>query len=300
MLSKNRLLVVLGPTASGKSSLAIALAREFVGEIISADSRQVYKGLDIGSGKVAKRERRGVTHHLIDVSAPNSEYNVHHFQTDAARAIRAIQKKGKLPILCGGTGFWIEALLSGQALPRVRPNPLLRAKLQRLGAAELFKMLQEKDPDRALAIDRHNPRRLIRAIEIVEATRKPVPPLTAKSHYDSLILGIALPQEVLFKKIHVRLQKRLRQGMLDEVKGLLASGVSARRLIDLGLEYRYCTLYLEGKLTRPEFEKRLEKEIREYAKRQMTWFRRMEKKYPIRWVKNQQMAKTLIDAFLKK
>ena len=295
----NKLVVILGPTASGKSDLAIALARKFKGEIISADSRQVYRGMDIGTGKVTKREQRLVPHHLLDVASPKKNYTVHHFQRDARKAIRTIQQRGKLPILCGGTGFWIEAVLSDMALPQVKPDARLRVKLARLTAAQLYMRLKKLDSVRARSIDRHNSVRLIRALEIVMTTRKPVPPLIGTSHYNALIIGIRVPKKTLQKRIDTRLTKRLKQGMVAEVKRLLTQGVPAKRLIDLGLEYRYVTRCLQGKISRAEMQAELAQAIKKYAKRQMTWFRGMEQKgFKIFWIQNAKQANIPVDKFV--
>ncbi len=276
MLAKPKVLVIIGPTASGKSDLAIRLAKKYNGEIISADSRQVYKGMDIGSGKVTKREQRMVRHHLLDIASPKRMYTVAHFKRDAARAIRDIVKRGKLPIICGGSGFWIEALLSSAQFPNVAPNKLLRKKLSKLSAAKLFSMLEKKDPERAANIDTHNPVRLIRALEIIDATNKPVQKRRlSESPYDAEIILLNPNQKVLYARIEKRLTTRFKQGMIAEVQRLRKSRVSDRRLIELGLEYRYITLYLQGKLTRKEMEAKLLSEIKKYAKRQMTWFQGM-------------------------
>lgn len=294
----NKLIVILGSTASGKSDLAIALARKYNGEIISTDSRQVYRGMDIGTGKVTKREQRMARHHLLDVVSPKKTYTVHHFQRDALKAIRKIQQRGKLPILCGGTGFWIETVLSDAKLPAVKPNPELRKKLARLTPAQLYVRLKKLDPARARSIDRHNPVRLIRALEIVMTTRKPVPPLSHSSPYDKLVIGVKRPASKLRKRIQKRLAARLRKGMIAEVKRLRKSGVSDTRLIDLGLEYRYVTYFLQGKIPRTEMERQLTGAIQDYAKRQMTWYRRMHKRFPIYWITKHTDAEILTKKFL--
>ncbi len=274
-----KLLILLGPTATGKTSISIELAKKYNGEIISADSRQVYRGMDIGTGKVTKTEQRMARHHLLDVANPKRSYTVSHFQHDAVRAIRDISKRGKLPIICGGTGFWVEALLSGSQFPSVPPNKILRKKLSKLSAEKLFAILQKKDPERAATIDTHNPVRLIRALEIIEATRKPVGKLRlSESPYDAKIILLNPSQKTLFARIEKRLKARLRQGMIAEIKHLRTSGVSDKRLIEFGLEYRYVTQYLQGKLNRQEMEAKLLSEIKKYAKRQMTWFRGMGKR----------------------
>lgn len=276
---KPKIIVIIGPTASGKSDRAIRLAKKYNGEIVSADSRQVYRGMDIGSGKVTKREQRMAPHHLLDVASPTRNYTVVHFQRDAKRAIRDILKRGKLPIICGGTGFWIEALLIDQPFPKVPPNKTLRKKLSKLPAEKLYAILKKKDPQRARTIDRHNPVRLIRALEIIAATKKPVPALRKNdSPYEAKIIVINPSQKILYRRIERRLKQRLRHGMIAEVRRLRANGVPDKRLVALGLEYRYVTFYLQGKLTRKEMEEKLLSEIKKYARRQMTWLRGMKRR----------------------
>lgn len=275
MHPKHKIICIVGPTASGKSALAVELARKFNGEIISADSRQVYKGMDIGSGKITKREMRGVPHHLLDVASPKSVYTASHFKRDGQKAIKKIISRGKLPIIVGGTGFYIDTLLGRATLPEVPPNKVLRKKLSEKTPEQLFKILQKLDPARAKTIDRHNGVRLIRAVEIATALGK-VPHLETRfpSDYKILWIGLNLPPEKLKKNIHIRLQTRLKQGMVTEVRRLRKQGVSWKRLYDLGLEYRYISLFLQGKLSREEMLSKIKSESWHYAKRQMTWFKR--------------------------
>ena len=278
-----KIIVILGPNASGKTALAIAIAKKFNGEIISADSRQVYRGMDIGTGKVTKREMRGIPHHLLDVASPKKTFTVARYQVLGRRAIKKILKKGKLPIIVGGTGFYIDALLYDYALPAIKPDPALRRKLEKESAEALFKKLRRLDPRRAKRIDRHNKRRLVRALEIIIGTGKPVPVLRRKKpSFDVLKLGIKLPQEILKARIRKRLRMRLKKGMVEEVKRLRRGGVSLKRLDNFGLEYRYISRYLQGLLTKKEMIDLIEKESWRYAKRQMTWFR---KDKTIRWLK---------------
>jgi tRNA dimethylallyltransferase len=291
-----KLIAIVGQTATGKSSLGIALARKLRGTIVSADSRQVYRGLDIGSGKVTKQEQRLAPHVLLDVANPRRSYTVANYIRDARRAIKKIFVAKRVPIVVGGTGFWIDALLSGTNLPAVRPNPALRKKLSKQTAAQLFRRLQRLDPKRAEAIDRHNPVRLIRALEIVLTTKKPVPIAKPDEPYNVLWLGLRLPPKKLRVAIHTRLQRRMRAGLVAEVRELLASGVPAQRLLDLGLEYRFVTKYLQNKLGRNEMLRQLETAIVQYAKRQKTWFKRNPK---IHWIKNTQQATKLSRGFLK-
>ncbi len=293
-----RTLVILGPTASGKSDLAILLAQKYNGEIISADSRQVYRGLDIGSGKVSVDEQALVPHHLLDVASPKRTYNVTHFVRDAKRAIADIQKRGKTPIICGGTGFWIQALIEDQPFPAVKPNPELRKKLEKFSAEELFAQLKEKDPVRAQSIDVQNKVRLIRALEIVEALGA-VPPLPKQQGVRSkeqayVIITLNPSLEILYHNISIRLEKRLEQGMIAEVEKLRADGLSWKRLESFGLEYKYVALLLENKIELQDMKERLEFEIRHYAKRQLTWLRRFEKSHPLHWITSPSEAEKFI------
>ncbi|HEX3095827.1 MAG TPA: tRNA (adenosine(37)-N6)-dimethylallyltransferase MiaA [Patescibacteria group bacterium] len=288
MKPKKSLVVIVGPTASGKSELAVELAQKMGGEIISADSRQIYKGMDIGSGKVegkwklvargsAKRKvfvYKNIPHYLIDVASPRTQYSVARFKREAEKAIADILARGKQPIICGGTGHWIDALVFGQALPEVGSIHQLRAKLSKLTTTELYKKLQKLDPRRAKEIDAQNPRRLIRALEIVISTGKPVPKLKTSSKYDIKWIGLNPSKEALERKIKKRLEERLKGGMIAEVKKLRASGLSWKKLEGFGLEYKYCALFLQKKMTRQELEDQLFIAIRQYAKRQMTWWKR--------------------------
>ena len=269
----SKILVIVGPTSSGKTSLSIRLAQKFNGEVISADSRQVYKGMDIGTGKVTKKEMQGIKHYLLDVVSPKTEYNAAKFVKAAEKAIKQIQKKGKLPIICGGTMFWVDALLYG--LPEtVKPDPQLRKKLEKLSTEKLFIKLKKIDPTRAKTIDKNNKRRLIRALEIVLKTGQPVPKPLKKLKYDALKIGVKRDNQTLKKLIHNRLIARMRQGMVAEVKKLHKYGVSWQKLDDFGLEYRWLSRYLRGLITKQEMLERLELEINHYAKRQMTWLKR--------------------------
>lgn len=288
-------MVVLGPTASGKSALAVALARKWNGEVISADSRQVYRGLNIGSGKITKKEMRGVRHHLLDVASPRSVFTVAQYQKRARAAVKKILARGKLPIITGGTGMYIDALIHNWELPAVKPNPDLRKKLEKKSAAELFEELKQTDRERASIIDPHNKRRLIRALEIIHATGKPVSRLGKGSPYDVLKIGIRLPDKELKTRIERRLLARLHSGMLNEVKKLRAQGLNVKRLDDFGLEYRYASRYLRGMINKKELFETLKKEIWRYAKRQMTWWKRDQE---IIWIEDKKTAAPLIRQFL--
>lgn len=272
---KQRLLVILGPTASGKSDLAVVLAKKYNGEIVSADSRQVYKGLDIGTGKITKREMRGVPHHLLDVASVRRQFSVARFKKLAEKTIADIGRRGKLPILCGGTGFYIQAIVDDLVLPQTKANKALREKLERQSPKQLFALLKKHDPRRAKTIDPKNKRRLIRALEIADELGKS-PKLSQKiGRHDVLHIGISLPDSLLREKIHARLIKRLRSGMVAEVRRLKEkNGVSWKRFDDLGLEYRFIAQFLKGELTKQDMTEKLETAIWHYAKRQKTWFKR--------------------------
>ena len=302
LTNKPKLIVVLGPTSSGKSDLAVAIARAIkqrklaIGaEVISADSRQVYTGLDIGSGKITKKEMRGVRHHLLDVASPKRTFTVTRYQRLAKRAIRDIIKRNSIPILCGGTGLYIDAVVHDQVIPTVPPQPLLRKKLERESTESLFTQLTQLDPQRSQTIDRYNRRRLIRALEIVLATGSPVPPLATSSPYDTLAIGIARPSETLNQLITTRLRKRIKAGMFNEIKILHAAGVSWDRLDDLGLEYRWVSRYLRGLIAKDAMIEKLITESIRYAKRQMTWFKRDKR---IHWVADETEAMQLVEQFL--
>jgi len=293
-LFRPKIIVILGPTASGKSELAIKIARRFNAEIISADSRQVYKGLDIGSGKVTKKEMMDIPHHLLDVASPKQIFTVAQYQKLAKKALQKILKKGKLPIICGGTGFYIDALIYDYQLPEVPPDKKMRKKLEGLELTELLKILRRIDPERFKTIDRKNKRRLIRAIEIAETIGK-TPKLKKHSSYNVLKIGIKKPPKELKKLIEERLKKRLKQRLIKEVKNLRRQGLNWQRLDDLGLEYRYVSRYLAGLINKKEMIDSILKESWQYVKRQMTWFKKDKEIY---WVKNIQKAINLAKEFV--
>lgn len=292
----NKLVVILGPTSSGKSDLAIRLARKFRGEIISADSRQVYKGLDIGTGKVTKKEQKQILHHLLDVASPKKQFTVAEFKPLALEAIGNIRAKNKLPFLVGGTPFYIYATIDDLQIPEVAPNKKLRKHLRNKSTGDLFRILKKLDPRRAGNIDRHNPHRLIRAIEIVRSTGSPVPSLQKRGSDQVLILGIKKDLPKLYKLIDQRLEKRLKQGLVAEVKKLLKQKIGHRRLTEMGLEYRFVSLYLQGHLTNEQMKEQLKSSIHKFAKRQLTWFKTDNR---IKWITNQKQAERLIKNYLK-
>ncbi len=274
MVLKSKIIVIVGPTASGKSDLAVEIALRFNGEVVSADSRQVYRGLDIGSGKMTKTEMRGVQHHLLDVASPMRQFSVVEYRHLALSAITDITKRGKIPILCGGTGFYIQSIINGIIIPEVPPNKELRKKLASKNAAELFAMLEKLDPRRAAEIDAKNPVRLVRAIEIAQKLGSVPPVKVEPSRFDVLQIGITIDRNTLSKKISERLVKRMKKGMLAEGRRLHTEGLSWKRMRAFGLEYRGMTDLLTKTINRAEMEKTIITESMRYAKRQMSWFKR--------------------------
>ncbi|MDR3571540.1 MAG: tRNA (adenosine(37)-N6)-dimethylallyltransferase MiaA [Candidatus Pacebacteria bacterium] len=275
-MKRQKILVIVGPTASGKTALGIELAKKFAGEIISADSRQVYRGLDIGTGKVTKREMRGVPHYLLDIASPKRTVTAHEFATKARRAIRTIAASGSLPIIVGGTGFYIDTLLGRISLPDVPPNPAFRKRLQKKTAAHLYALLKKKDPRRAKSMDtpseRNNKVRLIRALEIAVAG-KPRAELP-KAEFDVLWIGISPKESALEERIMRRLKARMKIGMLAEATRLHKQGLSFKRMEELGLEYRALARLQQKKIDRKQFDEELFREIRRYAKRQIVYWKR--------------------------
>lgn len=293
MNNQQRIIAVVGPTASGKSALAVEIARLVGGEIISADSRQVYTGLDIGTGKVTKREMRGVPHHLLDVANPKRTMSVVQYERLATRAIQDILKRGKVPIICGGTGQYVDAVLTNASFPEVPPNASLRRELEKLSAEKLFEKLKKLDSARAETIDAKNPRRLIRAVEIATALGSVPARTPATERYNTLYIGLTLPKEALAERIHTRLIARMRRGMVAEARRLHEQGLLWKRMDSLGLEYRFLAQFLQKKITRNEMFELLEIAIRQYSKRQMVWFKRNKN---IKWFKPSEEKKILITA----
>jgi tRNA dimethylallyltransferase len=293
-----KIIVILGPTASGKSEMAVKLAKKFDGEIVSADSRQVYKEMDIGTGKVTKKEMQGIPHYLLDVASPKRRFTVVQYRKLALKAIEKILKKRKIPIICGGTGFYIQAVVNGIIIPEVKPDWRLRKKLEKKTTKELLKRLKELDPKRAKTIDKKNRRRLIRALEIIIKTKKTVPLLTKKPlPYPVLMIGIRKSPEALKELIRERFFKWLREGFLKEVLKLRKIGLSWRRVEEFGIHYQTAAQYLQTKITDREMIENSLRELQNYAKRQMTWFKRDNR---IHWVKNYKEAEKLVKNFLQK
>lgn len=271
------LIVILGPTASGKSALGIALAQHFGGEIVSADSRQVYRGLDIGSAKVTPEERALVPHHLLDVVEPQEVYTVAHFQREASVAIDGILARSRQPFLVGGSPHYIQAVVDNLDIPRVPPNMELRAQLELRPLAHLLAHLEELDAASAASIDQRNSRRVIRALEVCLLTGRPFSEQRAVAAplYRCLLLGISWPRAVLYERIDTRVDARMAQGMIQEVRDLLERGVSHERLEALGLEYRFVSRWLRGEYaSEATMVERLKYAIHDFTRRQLSWFRK--------------------------
>jgi len=276
MKTKQKLIIILGQTATGKSDFAVEIAKQINGEIISADSRQVYKGMNLGSGKITKKEMQGVPHYLLDIISPLKIFSVSDFQKLSLKEIEKISSKNKIPIICGGTGFYIDSITKETTFPEVLPNKKLRAELSKKSASELFKILEKLDKDRAKTIDKNNSIRLIRAIEIAKTLGK-VPSLSnnKEEKFDILKIGLKIPDETLKERIKLRLISRIKKGMIKEIKNLHEKEkVSWKRLESFGLEYRYVSYFLQNKLSKDEMIEKLNTEIWHFAKRQNTWFKK--------------------------
>jgi len=312
--NNKKVVVVLGTTASGKTRMAVEIAKKYNGEIISADSRQVYKGMDIGTGKdldefkVQSEKLKVIPYHLIDVASPKKQFTVAQFQKKAYEAIDDILSRNKLPIICGGTGLYIDAITRGLQfgglritnLPRRQAGYGLRKKrnsLNKKTLPQLLVLLKRIDNKTYKVIDKKNRRRIQRALEIYYETGIPKSkqPAPVSPPYEFLKIGITYPKEILAKRIEKRLDERLRQGMVDEVKKLHGRGVSWKRLDDFGLEYRWVSKYLRKIISRQEMRNGLAFDIIHFAKRQMTWFKRDSKIY---WVKNIKEARALTKKYL--
>ncbi len=272
-MAKQRVIAILGPTASGKSALAVDTARVFNGEIVSADARQVYRGLNIGTGKIRDSEMRGVRHHLLDIADPKRIFTAHDFTLHGKARLSEITKRNKLAIVCGGSGFYIDVLLGRVTLPNVAANLKLRAQLEKKTTPKLFDLLKIRDPRRAKTIDVHNSRRIIRALEIVEQLGKN-PELHRRKEFNVLWIGLHLTPDQLRTKINDRLSARLKSGMVAEARRLHARGLAYKRMEELGLEYRSLSRFLQSKITRAELEQELQYAIWHYSRRQITYWHR--------------------------
>jgi len=326
-MTKNKIIVILGPTASGKTKLAVELASKFNGEIVSADSRQVYRGMDIGTGKDLKDYRLEIPnpndqlpnkfkiqnsklkiieipYHLIDVANPKEQFDLAQYQKMAFRAIDDILKRGKLPILAGGSGLYLQAVVENYKLSEAKKDLALRKKLEKLSAAELFNKLKKLVPKMAVKLnqsDKNNKRRLIRYLEIVGQDHN-FKSRAGKRKYNALIIGVNFSRDILKQRIFKRLLERLKeQNMIGEVERLHEQGLSWKRLEDFGLEYKFVSLYLEGELQYEEMVEKLNLAIYQFAKRQLTWFKRWEKQGAnINWVKDNKKIEKLVKDYLEK
>ena len=291
-----KMITILGPTASGKTAIAARLARDIGGEILSADSRQVYRGMDIGTGKdLADYTVDGhpVPYHLIDIADAGTKYNLFQYQQDFRTAYEDIVRRGATPILCGGTGLYIEAVVKGYALSPVPQNPVLRQQLEGKTLDELTDMLRGLKRQSGSAMhnttDVDSCQRAVRAIEIETYNLEHATELRQMPAIDTTIIGVSVDRDVRRRKITDRLDRRLREGMVDEIRGLLDRGINPDELTYYGLEYKYVTEYVTGRLGYGEMRRQLEIAIHQFAKRQMTWFRGMERRgLTIHWVDGQQ------------
>lgn len=274
--SKPKIVVIVGPTASGKTALAIAIAKEFSGEVISADSRQVYRRLDIGTEKVTEEEMAGIPHHLLDVCEPENVYTAADFKRDGTAAINDISGRQKLPIIAGGTFFYVDTLIGRITTPPVEPDPELREKLEAMETSTLYESLLKLDPRRAEDIDPNNKRRLMRALEVVHALGAVPPQTEDELPFEVLTIGIETDRTKLRERISARAAMALERGLVEETKGLLESGINRARLTEVGLEYRLIMKYIDGEMDDEELIQRLEEKNWQYAKKQLTWLKRDE------------------------
>ena len=277
MQTSQKVIVVLGPTASGKSDFAVDLAHKVNGEIISADSRQVYRGLDIGTGKITEDEMRGVPHYMLDVYDVGEEVSVARYVRDASPIIDDILSRNKTPIICGGTGQYIDALIDEVSIPEVPPNTKLREKLEKKNTEDLFRELEAKDSMRASHIDKHNRVRIIRALEIIASLGVVPQKKTPVRKYDTTMYLLAPSRTLLRERITKRLEKRLQAGMIEEVRNLMQQGYTSATMKKFGLEYVTIGKYLEESLTEHAMKEELITKSMQYAKRQETWNKKYHK-----------------------
>lgn len=300
-MNKPKLIVILGQTATGKSDFAVDIAKKVQGEIISADSRQVYKGMDLGTGKITKKEMCGVPHFLLDINSPSKVFTVSDFKKLADEKINEIINRKNIPIICGGTGFYIDTVINGNTYPEVPPNEKLRKKLNSYSAVALCEILFKLDPERLKIIDKNNKVRLIRAIEIAKKLGS-VPKINNEDNKFQVIkIGLAMPDKILKERIMKRLISRIKKGMIKEIQNLHNKGISWKRMQELGLEYRYISYYLQGKITKKEMIDKLYTEIWHFAKRQKTWFKRDQNTIWINPLKDNEKVKAIKEVikFLK-
>jgi tRNA dimethylallyltransferase len=301
MGDKPRILVIVGPTASGKTALAIALAKKFDGEIVSADSRQIYRGMDIGTAKPTKTELREIPHHLIDIANPDEDYTVTDYKRDAIAAINDIAARGRLPILVGGTGLYIKAVVENLDVPEVKADPALRARIEdeikNEGLELVFEKLVVLDPEAAYVVDPKNPRRVVRALEVAIATGEPFTAQRKKSAtlFDALALGINPPAEILRERIDRRVDAMMNDGLVEEVATIIKKYGHAAAAFD-AIGYREIIAYLNGDWSLAEAVAVMKLNTWRYAKRQMTWFR---KDKTIHWITSEQERVDLVERFTR-
>ncbi len=269
------LIAILGPTAVGKSALAIKLAEEFRGEIVSADSRQVYRGMDIGTAKPSLDERRRIPHHLLDRVNPDEPFTLAQYQKLAYTAIAEIHARGKVPFLVGGSGLYVRAVLEGLSIPRVAPNPARRKHLESQDSAALYAHLLQLDPVAAARIDPRNKRRIIRAVEVCEATGKPISELQTRASPDYRVLriGLTMPREELYRRINARVDQMIAAGLVAEVRALVAQGYALDAPALSGLGYRQMARYVKGEIPLEEAVRLLKRDTRRFVHHQYSWFR---------------------------
>ncbi len=282
----------MGPTASGKSSLGVQMAQKFNGLIISADSRQVYKEMNIGTAKITKKEMKGVPHFLIDIVSPKNYYSAALFRKESLEVINKYHNKKNIFVV-GGSPFYIESIISPKETFNIPPDKELRKKLSKFSTDQLFNKLKKINPKTAKTIDKNNPRRLIRAIEITKSKNKKIKEEIPK--FKTLKIGISLPREKLYQLIDKRVDLRFKKGMINEVKKLKKQGLTWKRLDSFGLEYRYISKYLRNELKKEDMAEQLKFAIHDFVRRQMTWFR---KDKSIHWIKSLKQAEDLIRKFL--
>jgi tRNA dimethylallyltransferase len=290
-----KLIVILGPTASGKTDLSIKLAQKFKGEVVSADSRQIYKYLDLGTGKITEKEKEGIPHHLLDIILPSKKYSSGAYQKKAYQAIEKILKSKKTPFLVGGSAFYLYSVADGWEFPKTKTDWKLRKELEKKTTDELLEMLISMDPKRAQAIEQKNPRRLIRAIEIATQLGS-VPERKNNPKYACLLIGIKRSDEELKTLIKNRIYVRIQKGMIKEVENLLKKKIlTHKRAQELGLEYKWISNFLKEEIGQDEMVEGLTSDIWKFSRHQLNWFNKDKR---IHWVKNQKEAESLIKKFI--
>lgn len=293
-MSNKKLIVILGQTAAGKTSFSVTLAKKFQGEVVSADSRQIYKGMNIGTGKITKKEMRGIPHYLLDIVSPRTKFSVAQYQKKAVGAINRIIKKNKVPFLVGGSPFYIYSVVDGWQFPKMKKDLKLRQQLDKKSPEELFKMLKKLAPERTKTIEQKNKRRLVRAIEIAKTLDK-VLPLKKSSLFDCLLFGVDISKEELEKRISKRVDEMVASGLQKEVR-MLVRKYGFNSVLKESIDYGEWEEYLKGKTTQEKVIERIKQNHLKLSKHQMTWFKKDQR---IHWIKNQGEAEKLIKDFLK-